>query len=105
MSIANKITELNEDVNAIFNAIIAKGITVSDRHLNLIPGYIAQIKPVSPPEPVDITNISAYDITTKLEKILDIKNQIKTVLMNSGVQGVTDVFSSYDTFISAIQPS
>lgn len=97
--ISTKLLTIHTSVEDMFDAILERNIPVSQRKMNLLPSLIAEIKGISYPSPISTDNLST--ISDRTTAILQIKEQIKTVIANSGVQ-ITNDITTYGDKIRAI---
>ena len=97
--IANNLTSIYNAVDDMFDALVEKGVTVSDRKMNLIPQLVASIKQVAYPSVIPTNNLPT--ISDKTTAMLQIKAQIKSVIESSGVTA-TNNLSLFGNYIRSI---
>lgn len=97
--IANNLISIYNAVDDMFDALVEKGVTVSDRKMNLIPQLVASIKQVAYPSVIPTNNLPT--ISDKTTAMLQIKAQIKSVIESSGVTA-TNNLSLFGNYIRSI---
>ena len=101
--ISTKLVTINDSVQDMFDALTEAEVPVLESKMNLIPGLVASIQGIEYPTPISTDNLQTTSERTTA--MLQIKEQIKTVVTNSGVQITNDLTTFGDCIRQISSPN